>query len=284
MRVTSLLLRPSPGSPSLDGAGGLGTEVTWAAVVLTGGRARRLGGTSKADLVVGGRTLLASTYDACRDLGAQVVVVVGPEPDEPSGLEQPGGPRLVWTREDPPFAGPARAVAAGVAALAQHATVVPGAAVAVLACDMPQVGAALHVLARAVAADGGPVPGQPGVPGTSADPQRAAPPEPDGAAPQTALPAAGWWSVLGTSAGPGGAQVQWLLGIHRWELLRDACAALSPDGSGESVRELLAPSRARRVPVPDAAAADIDTWTDLHTALHPSGRATHRQERTTHAS
>ncbi len=250
-------LSPSRGASSLDG-------VTWAAVVLTGGRARRLGGLSKADLVLDGRTLLASTYAACRDLGAQVVVAVGPEPEEPTGLGVDGGPRLVWTREDPPFAGPARAVAAGVAALAR-CTPAPGAAVVVLACDMPDVGGALPVLARAVVADGGPPPvGPPPV------------------GPPTTTP---WWSVLGTSSGSGGAQVQWLLGIHRWEPLRDACAALSPGGSGESVRELLAPLRARRIPVPDTAAADIDTWTDLHVRLRredesvrPEPAAAHRAE------
>ncbi|MCL2090826.1 MAG: NTP transferase domain-containing protein [Micrococcales bacterium] len=244
-RGTKHRTRPACAASHLEGG------LAWAAVVLTGGRARRLGGMAKADIVVGGRTLLTSTYAACRDLGAQVVVVVGPEPDEPPGLGPDGGPRLVWTREDPPFAGPARAVAAGVAALAQY-TPAPGAAVAVLACDMPEVGRALPVLARAVVADGGPAPGR-------------------------TRPTAPWWCVLATSSGPGGAQVQWLLGIHRWEALRDACAALSPGGSGESVRELLAPLRARRIPVPDAAAADIDTWTDLHARLGPE-RAARRPE------
>ncbi len=228
--------------------------VTWAAVVLTGGRARRLGGTSKADLVVDGQTLLASTYAACRELGAQVVVVVGPEPDQlGTGLDVAlEDPRLVWTREDPPFSGPARAVAAGVAALERHAQA-PGAAVAVLACDMPEVGRALPVLARAVVADGGPAPGS----GGSATP---------------------WWSVLGTSSGPGGPRVQWLLGIHRWEALRAACAALSPGGAGESVRALLAPLRARRIPVSDEAAADIDTWTDLHVRLRRPASPAHPPE------
>lgn len=223
--------------------------VIWAAVVLTGGRARRLGGTSKADLVVDGRTLLASTCAACQDLGAQVVVAVGPEPDEPRGLGGAlEGSRLVWTREDPPFAGPARAVAAGVAALARYSPA-PDAAVAVLACDMPDVAQALAVLARAVVADTTP-----------------------------------WRCVLGASPGSGDVRVQWLLGIHRWEPLRDACAALSPDGSGESVRTLLAPLRARRILVPDDAAADIDTWNDLHARLRqeavprPEPAAAHRAE------
>jgi len=121
-----------------------------AAVVLAGGRARRLDGTSKPDLVVGDHTLLERTYAACRDIGAQLVVVVGPQ--LPSWTT-PDGPPVVWTREDPPFAGPARAVAAGVAALADH-PLASGARVAVLACDMPHVGTVLPVLAEA--ADAGP--------------------------------------------------------------------------------------------------------------------------------
>ncbi|MDR3069087.1 MAG: nucleotidyltransferase family protein, partial [Cellulomonas sp.] len=169
---------PGPARPTLD-------RVVWAAVVLTGGRARRLGGTSKADLVVNGRTLLASTYAACRDLGARVVVAVGPEPEAPPGRGLDGGPRLVWTREDPPFSGPARGIAAGVSALAQYGPA-PGAGVAVLACDMPEIGRALPVLARAVVADR-----------AASDP--------------SSTP---WRSVLGTSSGSGQTQVQWLAGIH----------------------------------------------------------------------
>ena len=81
----------------------------WDAVIVAGGAGTRLGGASKPDLTVAGQTLLARTLEAVS--GARGVVVVG-------------GPRVdgvAWTVEDPPGSGPAAAVAAGVAALADGA-------------------------------------------------------------------------------------------------------------------------------------------------------------------
>lgn len=81
----------------------------WDAVIVAGGAGKRLGGASKPDLPVAGQTLLERTLDAVS--GARGVVVVG-------------GPRVdgvAWTVEDPPGSGPAAAVAAGVAALADGA-------------------------------------------------------------------------------------------------------------------------------------------------------------------
>ena len=104
-------------------------------VVVAGGRSSRLGGTPKAQLPVAGGTLLSRTVAAALPLGT--VVVVGPEdPTLP--------PEVLAAREDPPFSGPAAAVAAGVVALRD----LPGRApwTAVLACDMPRVDRALPVL------------------------------------------------------------------------------------------------------------------------------------------
>lgn len=94
----------------------------WAAVVLAGGRASRLGGIDKPALTIAGRTLLDSVLDACA--GAAEIVVVGPR--------RPTTVAVCWTREEPRHGGPLAGLAAGLAA-------VPGgvAVTAVLAADLP---------------------------------------------------------------------------------------------------------------------------------------------------
>ncbi|RKQ33735.1 molybdenum cofactor guanylyltransferase [Kocuria tytonis] len=107
-------------------------------VIVAGGHSSRLGGTPKAQLPVAGSTLLARTVEAVLPFGT--VVVVGPEdPTLPA--------RVLHTREDPPFSGPAAGVAAGVVALAPVADRRDW--TAVLACDMPGVDRALPVLLAA---------------------------------------------------------------------------------------------------------------------------------------
>lgn len=109
-------------------------------IVVAGGRSTRLGGTPKAGLRRGETTLLAHTVAAVRPFGT--VSVVGPE-------DQQLPEDVLRTREDPPFSGPAAAIAAGALSL----STVPGRAAwtAVLACDMPSVDRALPAL-RAEAA------------------------------------------------------------------------------------------------------------------------------------
>ncbi|MDV5146921.1 NTP transferase domain-containing protein [Streptomyces sp. SBC-4] len=74
------------------------------AVVLAGGAARRLGGSDKPGVRVGGRTLLDRVLAACPDAGRTVVV----------GDPRPTARPVRWTREEPPGGGPVPAVAAGV--------------------------------------------------------------------------------------------------------------------------------------------------------------------------
>ncbi|MGY1667835.1 molybdenum cofactor guanylyltransferase [Geodermatophilus sp. SYSU D00696] len=100
----------------------------YAAVVLAGGRAARLGGRAKPQLEVGGRTMLAAVLDAVAD--AQPRVVVGPP--------QPVPGDVVVVRERPPGGGPVAAMRAGLA-------VVDTDVVAVLAGDLPFV---THALVR----------------------------------------------------------------------------------------------------------------------------------------
>jgi molybdopterin-guanine dinucleotide biosynthesis protein A len=108
-------------------------------VVLAGGRARRLGGTPKPGVVVGGATLLEHALAATA--GAELTVVVGPD-----DLSVP--PRVLRTREDPPFGGPVAGTDAGLRALDR-----PDAPpwVLLLAVDVPGAGAALPALRAAVA-------------------------------------------------------------------------------------------------------------------------------------
>lgn len=102
------------------------------AIILAGGRGKRLGGVDKPLLDVGGVTMRARVVGAAREaLGpdAPIVVVGTPAPD----LAPFGEVRVV--REEPPFAGPVAALARGARELgsATHVLVLGG--------DMPRLSA-----------------------------------------------------------------------------------------------------------------------------------------------
>ncbi|MFJ6937662.1 NTP transferase domain-containing protein [Streptomyces sp. NPDC101132] len=78
--------------------------MTYDAIVLAGGAARRLGGADKPGLSVGGRPLLDRVLDACA--GAGTTVVVG-------GRRATARP-VTWALEEPPGAGPLAALHAGL--------------------------------------------------------------------------------------------------------------------------------------------------------------------------
>ena len=90
-----------------------------AALILAGGRAKRMGGADKAGLLIAGTSLLDRVIGACSDLP---VVVVGPE--------RPTVRAVIFTRESPPGGGPVAALAAGL-------PLVDGRLVALLAADLP---------------------------------------------------------------------------------------------------------------------------------------------------
>ncbi|HVM27863.1 MAG TPA: NTP transferase domain-containing protein [Mycobacteriales bacterium] len=96
------------------------TLPAWDAVVLAGGGGRRLGGVDKPAVAVGGTTLLDRVLAALGGVGRTVVV----------GPPRPTSRDVAWTREQPPGAGPAAALAAGLA-------LVSAPAVVVLAADLP---------------------------------------------------------------------------------------------------------------------------------------------------
>ncbi|WP_309069640.1 NTP transferase domain-containing protein [Microbacterium sp.] len=95
-------------------------------IVLAGGRSSRLGGLHKPAIMIGGVAIVARAIAALRAVGAQVLVV-----GDPAGV--PDGVAVV--REDPPYAGPLAAVAAGVAGLDPE----PDGVILLLGGDMPFV-------------------------------------------------------------------------------------------------------------------------------------------------
>lgn len=107
------------------------------AIVLAGGRGSRLGAPSKPEYVLGGRRLVDVALSAVG--AARRIVLVGPGP-APEGV--------LLTREDPPFGGPVAGVAAGFAALGDHA-----AWTVLLACDLPEAEVGVG---RLLAAEPGP--------------------------------------------------------------------------------------------------------------------------------
>ncbi|SDY33927.1 Molybdopterin-guanine dinucleotide biosynthesis protein A [Geodermatophilus africanus] len=98
----------------------------YAAVVLAGGRAARMGGQAKPQLEVGGRAILERVLAAVPDAAPRIVV----------GPPQPVPPDVLVVREDPPRGGPVAAIKAGLG----H---VPGEVVALLAGDLPFLTAGL---------------------------------------------------------------------------------------------------------------------------------------------
>ena len=86
------------------------------AVILCGGRGRRLDGADKAVLVVGRRSLLDRAVAAVAS--ARTTIAVGPRHETERAV--------VWTSEDPPGGGPVAAIAAGLDLVTEDVVVVLG--------------------------------------------------------------------------------------------------------------------------------------------------------------
>lgn len=191
------------------------------AVVLAGGGARRLGGTDKPALTVGARTLLDRVLSACAD--ARTTVVVGPR--------RPVHRPVLWTREDPPGAGPLAALDAGL----RHTT---ARTVLVVSADLPFLRAST---VRALVAVGRELTGVAGE----------------------------FEEVEGALVNDG--RDQPLLAAYRSEPLRRELALLHTEYGrlgGLPLRLLLPELRLRRITDPDetTAALDCDTWDDVAAA------------------
>jgi len=119
------------------------------AIVVAGGRASKLGGASKPCLVgPDGVSAIVRALGACWLVGAEHLVAVGP-PDEINralgGSESELPVTVVVVQEQPPYAGPAYGIAAGLGALSGADDDL----VLVTACDMPHVAAGLQTLVAA---------------------------------------------------------------------------------------------------------------------------------------
>lgn len=104
------------------------------AVIVAGGAARRMSGTDKAALLVGGASLLDRVLAATAD--AAQTVVVGPA--------RPTSRAVIWGREQPPGSGPVAAVAAGLPLTGADV-------VLLLAADLPWIGPAVPALVAPLA-------------------------------------------------------------------------------------------------------------------------------------
>lgn len=211
------------------------------AIILAGGRSSRLGGSPKAELVVGSQRLVDIAVDAAAASGARRTVVVGPD-----GLV---ALPVITTREQPPFGGPVAGLAAGLVALDRldaddEASDHPDNAdrgdpadsadrwVLVLTCDLPLAGAAAAELVAA-----------------AAHARR----EVDGIHLDDGRP-------------------QWLPAVYRCEALARALAALD-DPRGASMRGLAAHLTLTTMPDRDGLTADVDTWQDVERARSMQARA-----------
>ena len=193
------------------------------ALILAGGRSSRLGGVPKQHLLFRGATLLERSLGAAS--GARRTVVVGPDPGRlPDGV--------LSCREQPGFAGPAAAIAAGLEVLSRDGE--GGEYTLVLACDMPLVADAVARLSSALAAERAEGSRKPDVVMAASD---------DGTPEGRAQPLAGFYRTAG---------------------LKQAVHDLAARGAliNGSVRSLLASLDVQLVTVPAASTADVDTWDD----------------------
>ncbi|MBB2922821.1 NTP transferase domain-containing protein [Cellulomonas cellasea] len=232
--------------------------LTYDALVLAGGRARRLGGVSKPDVVVSGRRLLAHVLDAAEagpGGGARRIVVVAP-----GSVAVPGG--VLRTLEDPPDGGPVAGIAAGLAALGREDAAVRDAAPYGRDAAGPDGPAGLG----GGAVPGAPEPGDgpaPWVLVLACDIPRAAV-----AVPHLVAACSGAGAASGALLVDADGRDQPLVGLYRRTELDRALTVLAAgrdDGTvrGAPVRALLAPLTLVRVPDDASAAADLDTWEDV---------------------
>jgi molybdopterin-guanine dinucleotide biosynthesis protein A len=220
--------------------------VEFDAIILAGGRSSRLGGVPKSGLMYDGATLLERSLRAAG--AAARTVVVGPDPgDLPEGV--------LACREDPPFAGPAAAIAAGLAALGGadqtggDQTAAPAPFTLVLACDMPRSAEAVRALGAGL--------GESLAASVAVAPERA--PEREG--------------VDGVMAVSADGRKQPLAGFYSTSALQRCVADAAGRGGLEnaSVFALLARLDVREVRVPPGSTDDVDTWDDA-SVLGVTGR------------
>lgn len=115
--------------------------MTFDAVVLAGGSARRLDGADKPMLEVDGTSMLSRVLDAVA--AARIRVVVGPRRPLDPQRAGPPEPTVVWCQEQPPGGGPVAGLAAGLPRTAAPIVVL-------LAADLPWIAPAVEPLLAAL--------------------------------------------------------------------------------------------------------------------------------------
>ena len=214
------------------------------AVILAGGRSSRLDGTPKALLRVSGRTLLGVALDAAA--GASSIAVAGP--GSLTAAVEDAGAHALLVREDPPFSGPAAAVAAAFTSLLRLDVAAgrptPGWTL-VLACDMPFIAAAVDTLLA-----------------TAASAEASGAKETAEGAPESLL-------AIDESG-----RAQPLAALYRSAQLGEAISESDRPGglANLSMKRLLARVQWRDVLVPAHSTADVDTWEDARRWSVEAGR------------
>ena len=205
-------------------------DFSCAAVVVAGGASRRLNHVPKASLSDGTSTLLDCALEAVA--AASPRVVVGPE-----SLPLPS--RVLRTREDPPFSGPAAAIHAGlecIAADCERSQVPLPDWCLILGVDTPRIAPAVQQLI-AVA--------------RGAEQTATATPSPtDSEALTDSEASEGFWGVSRGIYQP-------LVGIYRFEAIRSVFSTGTTDASVRSFLRRLNPAA---VEMSAADTADVDTW------------------------
>lgn len=190
---------------------------SYGAILLAGGRASRVDGAAKHLFDIGGRTILQRTVDAVHSRGCRPLTIVAPE----TPLAAAGA--VTWAREEPAFGGPVAGIAAALATWDELPEWT-----FVLACDLPQVDAAVARLLR-----------------------------------DLPLFPAGTDGLCLTDPS---SRPQWLTGVYRTEVLVRGLAALPDGGRDASVRAIFDDAAIATVAGTPEESADVDTWDDLNDA------------------
>ncbi|GAA1804784.1 NTP transferase domain-containing protein [Agromyces neolithicus] len=224
------------------------------AIILAGGRSSRLGGSPKAELVIGSRRLVDIAVDAASAVGAHRTVVVGPD-----GLVTAP---VITAREQPPFGGPVAGLAAGLAAL-DRLDADAAASARSEAEPEPETATATATDPDADATAGRTEPADHWVLALTCDLPLAA----AAAAELVAAARTTTGATQGICLDDG--RPQWLPTVYRRDVLARALAELG-DPHGASMRALADHLALTTIPDPGGLTIDVDTWQDVERARTPA--------------